>query len=207
MKKILRIFLIMIFLITIFSIFQVVEANSIQKISMDIYVDSNGDAHITEIWECKTTEGTEVYHPYYNLGDSTIKDLTVSEGGKQYTTLLYWDTEGTLSNKAYKCGLIRKSDGIEICWGMNSHGVHSYEVKYTITKFVSELTDSQMIYWTLIPYEFSSKINSAYIKIYTDFNIEDTIDVWGYGNYGGTAYVYDGYIEMQPPEDGLDKDE
>ena len=26
---------------------------------------------------------------------------------------------------------------------------------------------------------------------------EDTIDVWGYGNYGGTAYVYNGYIEMQ----------
>ena len=36
-----------------------------------------------------------------------------------------------------------------------------------------------------------------YIKIHTNFRIEDTIDVWGYGNYGGTAYVYDGFIEMQ----------
>ena len=35
------------------------------------------------------------------------------------------------------------------------------------------------------------------IKIHTNFKISDTTDVWGYGNYGGTAYVYDGYIEMQ----------
>jgi len=59
------------------------------------------------------------------------------------------------------------------------------------------LEDSQMIYWTLIPYDFSNSIGNVYIKIHTDFDIEDTIDVWGYGNYGGTAYVYDGYIEMQ----------
>ena len=54
-----------------------------------------------------------------------------------------------------------------------------------------------MIYWTLIPYEFSNSIGQVYIKIHTDFKIADTIDVWGYGNYGGTAYVYNGYIEMQ----------
>ena len=54
-----------------------------------------------------------------------------------------------------------------------------------------------MIYWTLIPYDFSNSIGNVYIKIHTDFRIKDTVDVWGYGNYGGTAYVYDGYIEMQ----------
>lgn len=198
MKKTLKIFLTTVVLILLFSIFQVVEANSIQKISMDIYVDNKGDAHITETWNCRTTEGTEVYHPYYNLGNSEIKDLTVSEGTKKYTTLYSWDTEGTLSSKAYKCGLNITSNKVEICWGMSTYGTHTYEVRYTITNFVSELTDSQMIYWTLIPDELSNKINDVYIKIHTDFHIEDTIDVWGYGNYGGTAYVYDGYIEMQP---------
>ena len=198
MKKTLKILLISVLLVALFSIFQVVEANSIQKISMDIYVDNNGDAHITETWNCRTTEGTEVYHPYYNLGNSSIKDLTVSDGTMQYTTLSSWNTSGTLSSKAYKCGLNRITNGIEICWGISNYGSHTYEVKYTITNFVSELTDSQMIYWTLIPHEFSNTINDVYIKIHTDFHIEDTIDVWGYGNYGGTAYVYDGYIEMQP---------
>lgn len=54
-----------------------------------------------------------------------------------------------------------------------------------------------MVYWTLIPYDFSTSIGQVYIKIHTNFNISSTTDVWGYGNYGGTAYVYNGYIEMQ----------
>ena len=54
-----------------------------------------------------------------------------------------------------------------------------------------------MIYWTLIPQSFSNRIGHVYIKIHAPFEIKDSIDVWGYGNYGGTAYVYDGYIEMQ----------
>ena len=207
MRKISKVLIIFLMFFALISVCKTVEANSIEKISMDIFIEENGDAKITEVWECRTNQGTEVYHPYYNLGISEIKDLTVSEGSIKYQTLSSWNTNGTLSSKANKCGINRISNGVELCWGISNYGKHTYTVNYTITNFVSELTDSQMIYWTLIPYEFSSKINSAYIKIYTDFNIEDTIDVWGYGNYGGTAYVYDGYIEMQPPEDGLDKDE
>ena len=206
MKKNLKIFLIFLFAVILFSLGNSVEANSIQKISMDIYIKENGDAQVTEVWNCKTTQGTEVYHPYYNLGNSQIKDLTVREGSTKYTTLSRWDTSGTLSSKAHKCGINRVSNGVEICWGISNYGSHTYTVRYTITNFVSELTDSQMIYWTLIPYDFSNSIGQVYIKISTNFKIADTTDVWGYGNYGGTAYVYNGYIEMQ--SDGtLDTDE
>lgn len=62
-----------------------------------------------------------------------------------------WKTSGSLSDKAYKCGINN----------------------------------------------ISNTIGDAYIKIHTNFNIPDSVGVWGYGNYGGTAYVYDGYIEMQ----------
>lgn len=197
MKKTLKIFLIFLFAIVLFSLGKCVEANSIQTISMDIYIKENGDAQITEVWNCKTTKGTEVYHPYYNLGNSQIKNLSVRDGNTQYTTLSKWNTSGSLSSKANKCGINKISNGVELCWGISSYGTHTYTVKYTITNFVSELTDSQMIYWTLIPYEFSNSIGNVYIKIHTNFKISDTTDVWGYGNYGGTAYVYNGYIEMQ----------
>lgn len=197
MKKTLKILFVFIFAFIIFSIGNTVEANTIQSISMDIFVDDNGDAYVTETWECNVTQGTEVYHPYYNLGNSEIKDLTVTDGDIQYTTLSRWNTSGTLASKANKCGINKISDGVELCWGISKYGSHTYTVKYTITNFVSETTDSQMIYWTLIPYDFSTSIGNMYIKIHTNFRIQDTIDVWGYGNYGGTAYVYDGYIEMQ----------
>ena len=197
MKKFLRI-LFLLFLSFIFiTISKTVEANTINSISMDIYVDKNGNASVTETWVCYANQGTESYHPYYSLGNSSITNLTVSEGETVYTTLSSWNTSGSLSDKAYKCGINRISNGVELCWGISTYGSHTYVVKYNISNFVSNLTDSQMIYWTLIPYDFSATIGRAYIKIYTDFKIEDTIDVWGFGNYGGTCYVYDGYIEME----------
>lgn len=206
MKKLYKILFFAFLFFAVIAVKQTVEANSINKISMDIYVDSQGDAHITEVWDCKASEGTEVYHPYYNLGNSKITNLTVSEGNNKYTTLSSWNTSGSLSSKAYKCGINSIVNGVEICWGISKYGTHTYTVKYTITHFVADLKDSQMIYWTLIPYEFSDSIGNAYIKIYSDFKISNSTDVWGYGNYGGTAYVYDGYIEMQ--SDGrLAKDE
>ena len=75
MKKTIKIFLIFLFLFILFSIGKTVQANSNNKISMDIYVDNNGNAHVTEIWDCYANQGTEVYHPYYNLGNSEIKNL------------------------------------------------------------------------------------------------------------------------------------
>ena len=197
MKKTIKILFIFIFAFIILSILNEAEANSIKSISMDIFIDDNGDAYVTEVWRCNVTQGTEVYHPYYNLGNSVIKDLTVSEEGRQYTTLSSWNTSGTLSSKANKCGINQVSNGIELCWGISNYGLRMYTVKYIITNFVTETIDSQMIYWTLIPYHFSNAIGSVYIKIHTNFEIEDTVEVWGYGNYGGTAYVYDGNIEMQ----------
>ena len=203
MRKTLFVF---IFAFILFSFGNMVEANTIQSISMDIFVNDNGDAYVTETWKCNVTQGTEVYHPYYNLGNSEIKDLTVTDGNIQYTTLSRWNTSGTLASKANKCGINKISNGVELCWGISKYGAHTYTAKYTITNFVSETTDAQMIYWTLIPYDFSTSIGNMYIKIHTNFRIQDTIDVWGYGNYGGTAYVYDGDIEMQ--SDGrLDTDE
>ena len=197
MRKKIKIFLLAIFAFIVLTFFNSVDANSIDSISMDISIDDNGNASVTEVWECNTSQGTEVYHPYYNLGNSKITDLSVSENATKYNSLSSWNTSGSLSDKAYKCGINKISDGVELCWGISNYGYHTYTVKYNISNFVSELTDSQMIYWTLIPYDFSNPIGSAYIKIHSNFDIPDSVGVWGYGNYGGTAYVYDGYIEMQ----------
>lgn len=195
-KKTLKIIFIFILILTVFGIGKTVQANSINQISMDIYVDNNGNAQVTETWICSANQGTEVYHPYYNLENSKITNLTVSEGTNTYTTLNSWNTSGSLDSKAYKCGINTISNGVELCWGISKYGSHTYTVKYNISNFVSELTDSQMMYWTLIPYEFSNSIGNVKIKIYTDSYIKDSIDVWGYGNYGGLAYVNNGAIYM-----------
>ena len=195
-NKLLKVTIMIALFISVLAIKSTVQANSISSISMDIYIDNSGNAQVTEVWDCYTNQGTESYHPYYNLGNSKITNLRVSDKNQEYTTLSSWDTSGTLSSKAYKCGINTISKGIELCWGISKYGSNVYTVKYNISNFVSQLTDSQMAYWTLIPYDFSNAIGSVKIKIYSDHYFEDTLDVWGYGNYGGLCYVDDGAIYM-----------
>ena len=206
MKKFCKIFLLFAFCFIIFGFTKTVQANSIEKISMDIYINKNGNAIVTEVWSCQASSGTEIYHPYYNLGNSKITNLTVSDSGTTYQTLSNWSTSGSLQSKAQKCGIHNLSNGVELCWGISSYGFHTYTVRYTITNFIADLNDYQMIYWTLIPYDFSNRIGNAYIKIHADEAFPNNTPIWGYGNYGGTAYAYDGYIEMQS-KNGLDADE
>ena len=195
-NKYLKIVLMILFFIIIINIKTIVHANSISSIEMDIFIDNYGNANITEIWQCNTSQGTEAYHPYYNLGNSTITNLEVSDKTKSYTTLNSWNTSSSFDTKAYKCGINRISNGVELCWGISRYGLNTYTVKYTITNFVSSLSDSQMAYWTLIPYDFSNPIRSMQIKIHSNKYFEDTIDVWGYGKYGALCYVNNGAIYM-----------
>ena len=205
-SKILKLTLISILFIFAIGLKNTVFANSISSIDMDIYVDNDGNAEVTEVWSCSTNQGTECYHPYYNLGNSSITNLRVSDKTNTYTNTGSWNTNLTMSEKAYKCGINRISNGVELCWGISKYGSNVYTVKYNISNFVSELTDSQMMYWTLIPYEFSNTIGSVIIKVHADKYFEDTIDVWGYGQYGALCYVNNGAINMRT-EKSLSKNE
>lgn len=184
----------------------VVYANDIKKITMDIYVDNFGNAHVKEEWTATLSSGTEGYKPYYNLGNSEIKDYQVSLNNKYFTTLSNWDIDASFSEKSYKAGINEINNGYELCFGISNYGTNTYKMEYTITNFVSQTEDSDMIYWQLIPYDLSDKPDYVYIKIYSDFSYDKDLPVWGYGNYGGYAYVYDGYIELVH-EDELNSDE
>ena len=181
-----------------------VNANTLNSVKMDVFIDDNGNADITEVWDYTVNSGTENYHSFKNIGNSSFKNLKVSDETTNYTLLSHWNVDASFNSKAYKCGINKISDGVELCWGISSYGRHTYTINYTITNFVSELSDSQMIYWELIP--SGNTKGSVYIKIHSNFDYDFETPVWGYGNYGGTCYVYDGYIEMQ--SDGrLDTDE
>ena len=192
-----KFFVASLFFILILSLGTVNASNKINALSMDIYVDKSGDAHVTELWECYAIEKTEWYHTYKNIGNSQIENLSVSdENGNVFETLSNWDVDKDFYEKKNKCGINYINNGYELCFGISEYSTNKkYTVKYDITNFVAQINDSQIIYWTLM--DFSQDIGKAYIKIYSDFEYEDTLDVWGFGNYGGTCYVYDGYIEMQ----------
>lgn len=196
MKKVFKILFFALLAYALFTLGKTVSANSINRISMDIFVDSNGNANVTETWNCYSNQSTEIYRPYYNIGNSRITNLSVSMDSRQFETLSSWNASGSFDEKAYKAGINPVSNGVELCWGISEYGTNIYRVNYTITGFVSNLTDSQMIYWTFIPDDLSDKIGLVVINISSNLYFPSSIDVWGYGNEGGTAYVDNGTITM-----------
>lgn len=184
-----------------------VKADSINKINMDIFIESNGDAKVTEVWDATISSGTEGYKPYYNIGEAKITNFSVTdENGVLYNDVFTWNISASFEEKANKHGINYIENGLELCWGISNYGNKTYTLKYTIEGFVTQTTDKQMIFWTLIPYELSSEPENVSILISSSEYFSDNIPVWGYGNYGGTAYVYDGKIEMNS-DGALSEDE
>ena len=170
-------------LILLFFPFMIVSANTISNIEMDIYIDQNGDAIITETWEANVNQGTEGYHPYFNIGNSNITMLSASMDGKKYNISDSWDINASLSSKAYKAGIYTTGNEIDLCFGLTNYGKHTYEIKYKISNFVLSLNDADMVYWTLFPHDFSAQPNRVYIKIYSDFAYSDTVIMVGLHTY------------------------
>ena len=200
------------FLILFVSIFFIgnVNAQDIKEINMDIKISQDGTAHITENWIIKFDKNedlTEVYKPYYNLGNSEFKNFKASLNNHSYTYIDNWDIDEDFNYKRYKNGFNYTDDGIELCWGISEKGkTNNYKISYDITNFVAKVSDADMVYWTLVPDNLNDSPEKVHIKIYSDFEYESTLPVWGYGNLGGYAYVYDGYIEMSS-NGVLDSDE
>ncbi len=200
----------LLFLIFSFLFVNVVYANDIKEINMDIYLDNNGNAHIKEKWIVNATSGTEIYRTYNNVGSSTITDYKVYLNNQEFTTLSDWDENASFSEKSYKAGLniIKVAEvpkEYELCFGITEYGLNTYELDYTITNFVIEATDFDVAYWNLIPEDLDNKPENFYIKIYSDFKYVNS-DIWAYGSYGDMAYVYDGYMEIEN-SNALDYDE
>ena len=104
-----------------------VKANSIKSIDMDIYLDSDGTAHIKEVWKASLTQGTEGYKPYSDLGISKVTNFSVTDDlGNTYETLDKWNTSASFNTKAYKCGINKTYDGLELCFGISKYGNRTY---------------------------------------------------------------------------------
>ena len=178
----------------LFFLFSKVQASSISRIDMDVYIDSNGNASITEVWSANLNSGTEGYRSYSNLSDSIISNFSVIDDlGNTYELLPNWNPNASFDEKAYKCGINQIYNGIELCWGISNYGNRTYTLKYTVSNLVKQYTDTQGIYFNFLKLnQYIS--NNATVKIHSDipFSIENS-KIWAFG-YDGTINFDNGYI-------------
>lgn len=183
------------FIILFFILIKQVSANSIKSIDMDVYIDDNGNATVTEVWNVNLTKGTEGYRPYTNLGNSKISNFTVSdESGRQYESLSSWNTNASFNSKAYKSGLHYISNGVELCWGISNYGNKTYTLKYNISNFITQYTETQGIYFNFL--NLDQSVSNAKITIHSKqpFSLENA-RIWAFGN-NGTINFIDGNIVL-----------
>lgn len=170
-------------LFTFFLFIPQVKANSIKNIDMDVFVEKNGDASVTETWKTTSNEGTEIYRGYATKSYST-SNFTVSDDlGRNYEFLSDWDISGSFSDKAYKNGINYNDDGIELCWGISQYGNRTYTLKYNISNLVKQYTDNQGIYFNFL--SSIKAVDSVKITIHSDepFSL-DNAKIWDFGNNG-----------------------
>lgn len=173
-----------------------VNANTISKIDMDVYIDKNGNASVTEVWKANLTSGTEGYRPYFTNDNATISDFSVSDdSGKNYESISSWNIKASFENKAYKCGINKVNDGVELCWGISNYGNRTYTLKYNINNFVNQYTDKQGIYINFL--KLDNDVGNVRINIHSDTKFfEDNAKIWAFGN-NGTIHFVDGNIVLE----------
>ena len=182
-------------LVLFFSLSFNVFANEINTIKLDVFINKDGSASITEIWSANLNQGTEGYHPFYNLGNSSIDFKSVSDDRGVNYTRKEWNVSDDFESKSNHFGIYRDGDELDLCWGISQMGNRVYTLKYDITNFIYNTSDGyQIIYWTFVPQNLSSSVGDVLINIKADEAFSDNLDVWGYGKKGAPCYVKDGII-------------
>jgi hypothetical protein len=141
--------------------------DAIPSIRLDVALQENGSAVITETWDVQgVSSGTEYYKAINNVDGMNVHSLLVwDETGTQFKTLDNWDTNLSIEEKARTSGILKTSKGYELCWGIGSYGDHQYTIQYTLDGLVKDYGDYAGFYHQFIS-ELSSAPQSAYIKIW-----------------------------------------
>lgn len=173
----------------------IVYADRINKISMDIYLDKEGNASIKEVWDVQADSGSEWYKQLFNTGNEKISDFKVSMDGVELTEK-NWDVNESISEKAGYYGINYVSEGIELCFGKKDFNRHTFTLNYNLSNFIVNVDGNQIIYQTLLP---NVTLDNFQVTVRSYYSFPDSLDVWGFG-YKGYAYVSNGIIGMSNEE-------
>lgn len=170
-------------------------------IDINVRLLEDGSADVTEYWQIDARSGTEWYLVKRNLGDIGIGGLSVSENGSEFIYEGDWDIDRSISEKAGRCGMVRKNDGYELCWGIGSYGRHSFTVRYVMTNVVKSLNDYDMLHLQLVSPGLSARPEHVIVNITASEPLgNDNSRIWGFGYEGKVEYSRYGSVTFESTE-------
>lgn len=180
-------------------------AHTIRDLDITVEVSQDGSAWVTQRWDVDiTSDNTEWYIPVGNLGPMTIGQLQVSENGVAFESLGdQWDVDRSRSWKTGKCGIVRKRDGAELCWGLGATGAHRWEVRFRLTGLVQAFDDADAFNFMFVNPGMNRPPRHAKVTIVPAFDCPtwtyDNTRVWAFGFYGDIN-VADGKVVAESSE-------
>lgn len=198
-KRFLALFVLLAVLFSLSAVKVFAKEEGIPSIKQEVVLHSDGSAVITEVWDVRgVSGGTEYYKALNNMEGMGVHSLTVwDESGAQYKTLDEWNTKRSREEKSRTCGILKTSDGYELCWGIGSYGNHQYTIRYTIDGLVKDYGDYAGFYHQFLS-ELSSAPESADIRIrMADTGLtQNNARIWAYGFTGEVEIGTDGSLHV-----------
>lgn len=174
---------------------------AIHDIDITIRLYDDGSALIHETWDVTVASGTEWYLVRNGLDGSTIDQFSVFDGDKEFINEGDWDVNRGIDAKAGRCGIVRKGNGCELCWGVGSYGPHTFHAVYTMSGAVRALDDYDYFHWQLITPGLSARPQHARVTILPGGSTSVQIDTtttraWGFG-YDGAVTITDSSVVFE----------
>lgn len=177
--------------------------SDVDSLRINVELLDDGAALVTETWRINVSDDiSEWYLVADNMGRMTIEDLRVcDETGNEYVNEGEWNVNRSRARKAGRCGLVTKSDGYEICWGVGSSGWHTYTVRYLLTGLVKGHEDLDGFNHMFVARDLGSSPQSIVLTIRKpglELTTENT-KVWAFG-FHGEIHVEDGAVVARTME-------
>lgn len=177
--------------------------SDVDSLRINVILRDDGSAVVTEVWRINVSDDiSEWYLVEDNMGLMTITDLEVwDESGNEYVNEGEWNINRSRERKAGRCGLVSKSDGYEICWGVGTPGPHIYTVRYLMTGLVKGHDDMDGFNHMFVARNLGSSPQSVILTIGkpgVKLTAENT-KVWAFG-YRGDIHVQDSVVVARTTE-------
>lgn len=184
-------------LAALFCLMPGVAGAEIHKVDTRVVLHKDGSATVSQIWKATVSSGTEWYIPIENIGEMTISDLHVYENGCEFLNDGEWNSSRSRDEKAGRCGIIHKRNGVELCWGQGEYGTHTWSCEYTVEGMVMSYEEADALFFQFVNDELGD-IDSVSLHIFPDEMVEgwngESVKVWAFG-YDGEIYFTDGVVE------------
>lgn len=199
MKNRYKVLYLVFILVFVFSMTNVYASDHrLESLDINVFINSDGSAIIQEHRVTNLVEGTESYIVIDNVGNSEVRDFTVVENGQIFENDNNWNIQGSRESKAGKSGIIRTSSGYELSWGIGDYGRHEYDLEYTVTNFVEQLSDSQMVFWRFVNPDTNIPPERVTVTLGSENEFtEENEKIWGFGFAGDINFREDGKIFAQ----------